>query len=174
MNEKAHLWADLIANTGKSGPLWAIFYFVLHPGYFAITLHRLSYHLYKSGAIGKIISKALWRVNVLFTKCHISPLAQIGPSLCLPHAIGIVIGEGVVIGGNVTLYQNVTLGKKNAAEALYPRLEDHVCVYSGACVLGGVTIGESATIGASAVVLENVPARTTAAGNPARIIGTEK
>jgi acetyltransferase-like isoleucine patch superfamily enzyme len=43
---------------------------------------------------------------------------------------------------------------------------------AGAKVLDGVEIGENAVIGAGAVVRESVPARATAVGVPARIVGT--
>jgi serine O-acetyltransferase len=164
--------SDLTANTGKSGLLWAVFYLIFHPGYLAIMLHRLAHMLHRYGIIGKALSKIVWRANVHITQCQISPLAQIGPDLRLPHAFGIVIGEGVVIGRDVTLLHNVTLGKKKPEENAYPTLEDNVSVMAGACVLDSITIGHNATIGAMAVVLENVPAGAIVAGNPARIISS--
>jgi maltose O-acetyltransferase len=48
----------------------------------------------------------------------------------------------------------------------------NVWVGSGAIVLGGVTIGDDSVIGAGAVVTKDVPARSVAVGNPARVIKT--
>jgi UDP-2-acetamido-3-amino-2,3-dideoxy-glucuronate N-acetyltransferase len=41
---------------------------------------------------------------------------------------------------------------------------------SGSTILCGVEIGEGAIVGAGSVVTRNVPARTIAAGNPARVL----
>ena len=45
-------------------------------------------------------------------------------------------------------------------------------VGSGSVVLAGVSIGEAALVGAGSVVTRDIPARTIAFGNPARVRGT--
>lgn len=45
-----------------------------------------------------------------------------------------------------------------------------VDVGAGACILGGVYIGEHSKIGANAVVLDDVPPRSTAVGLPAKVL----
>ena len=49
---------------------------------------------------------------------------------------------------------------------------DNVWIGTRAIILPGVTIGDGAVIGAGAVVTKDVPARSVAAGNPARILRT--
>ena len=41
---------------------------------------------------------------------------------------------------------------------------------SGSTILGGITIGENSLVGAGSVVTKSVPADSTVAGNPARVI----
>ncbi len=105
--------------------------------------------------------------------CYISPRAQIGPRLRLPHPVGIVIGEGVVIGAGCTIYQHVTLGGRRIGDwrrGAYPVVGDDVVLFAGAVLAGSLSIGDRATVGANAVVLVDVPADNTAVGNPARAI----
>ncbi|HEU4597144.1 MAG TPA: acyltransferase [Pyrinomonadaceae bacterium] len=45
---------------------------------------------------------------------------------------------------------------------------------TNATILGGLEIGERATVGAGAVVTRNVPAGATVAGNPAKILKSDK
>ncbi len=46
-----------------------------------------------------------------------------------------------------------------------------VLIGAGAKILGNIEIGTCAKIGAGSVVLESVPAHTTVAGVPAKIVG---
>ncbi len=49
-------------------------------------------------------------------------------------------------------------------------LEDNVWVGDQATVCKGVTIGKNSIIGAGSVVVNDIPANTVAAGNPARVV----
>jgi UDP-2-acetamido-3-amino-2,3-dideoxy-glucuronate N-acetyltransferase len=49
-------------------------------------------------------------------------------------------------------------------------VERGAAIGSGATILCGVTIGEEAIVGAGAVVTKDVAARTSVAGNPARVV----
>lgn len=49
-------------------------------------------------------------------------------------------------------------------------IEDDVHIGIGAIILKGVRIGAGARVGAGAVVTADIPARSTVAGNPARLI----
>ena len=50
------------------------------------------------------------------------------------------------------------------------RVRGRASLGSGAVILAGVTIGEGALVGAGAVVTKDIPPRTIAVGNPARVI----
>ncbi|KAF2305594.1 hypothetical protein GH714_006941 [Hevea brasiliensis] len=53
----------------------------------------------------------------------------------------------------------------------HPKIGDGVLIGAGTCILGNIRIGDGAKIGACSVVLKDVPPRTTAVGNPARLVG---
>lgn len=97
----------------------------------------------------------------------LSPTAQIGKGLIIPHPNGIIIGAGVSIGDNCTIYQHVTLGQNRGK---YPLIGNHVIVYAGAVICGGVHIGNNAIIGANAVVTKDVPENAIVGGIPAKVI----
>ncbi len=146
---------DLEANTGKRGILWALIQLLLHPGYLAVRLFRLSAWLRSLPFLGPLLARCVWRINVLLTGCHISPHASIGPGLRLPHASAIVIGEGARIGAHVTLYQNVTRGRRHPDIPRYPVLHDNVIVYCGASLLGAVVVDQGTSVPAHSVIMES-------------------
>lgn len=111
------------------------------------------------------------RISDVFA-VDIHPAAKIGKGILFDHATGVVVGETAVIGNNVSILHHVTLGGTGKAGGdRHPKIGDGVLIGAGATILGNVKIGAGAKIGAGSVVLRDVPQRTTAVGNPARLVG---
>jgi serine O-acetyltransferase len=144
--------------------------FLNFKGFLAIQAHRVAHKLWSQGR--KILALVIQnRVSEVFS-ADIHPGAKIGRGILLDHATGVVVGETAVIGDNVSILHNVTLGGTGKASGdRHPKIGDGVLIGAGTCVLGNVRIGDGAKIGAGSVVLKGVPNRTTAVGNPARLIG---
>jgi acetyltransferase-like isoleucine patch superfamily enzyme len=83
---------------------------------------------------------------------------------------GVEIGDGVFVGPGVTFTNDRYPSVSGDWEVEKTIIEDRVGIGAGATILPGVTIGENAIIGAGTVVTDDIPPRTTVAGNPHRII----
>ena len=142
---------------------------LLYSGFHAMTVHRLSHALHKRGY--KVTARAISQMMKTLTGIEIHPGAKIGKGLFIDHGSGVVIGETAEIGDNCTIYQGVTLGGtgKNCGKR-HPTLGNDVMVGAGAKVLGPFKVGDRAKIAAGAVVLDAVPADSTAVGIPARVV----
>ena len=143
-------------------------------GFLACQAHRVAHKLWSQGrAVTALLIQS--RISEVFA-VDIHPGAKIGRGILLDHATGIVIGETAVIGDNVTILHNVTLGGTGKVSGdRHPKIGDGVLIGAGTKVLGSIRIGEGAKIGAGSVVLKEVPPKTTAVGNPARLVeGEEK
>jgi serine O-acetyltransferase len=165
---------DLSRNAGREGWLGAAIALVTSPGFCVVMRARLAFRLNRGGKIARVLSRLVWRGTVTSYGCYIAVTGRLGSGLCLPHPIGVVIGEGSVIGNDVTIYQGVTLGRISQDVAAYPTIEDGAVIYTGATVLGGIRIGRNAVVAAHSVVLIDVPDHACAAGAPARIVGADK
>jgi serine O-acetyltransferase len=151
---------DLVAAQAPLHRGAALRAWLISPQVRAVWLYRLSAHFArKGGAAGTLLSKWFSLSLIRRYGCHISPQAEIGQGLSLPHPVGIVIGRGVKVGHNVTIYQGVTLGVRNKSVDEYPTIGDNVTLYAGAVIAGGVLVGPNAAVGANAVVLHDVPGR---------------
>ncbi|XP_051136096.1 serine acetyltransferase 1, chloroplastic-like [Andrographis paniculata] len=144
--------------------------FLNFKGFLACQAHRIAHNLWTNGR--KILALMIQnRVSEVFA-VDIHPGAKIGRGILLDHATGVVVGETAVIGDNVSILHNVTLGGTGKVSGdRHPKIGDGVLIGAGTCVLGNVRIEDGAKIGAGSVVLKQVPARTTAVGNPARLMG---
>ncbi|KAI4340022.1 hypothetical protein MLD38_024899 [Melastoma candidum] len=139
-------------------------------GFLACQAHRIAHRLWSQGrqVIALIIQN---RVSEVFA-VDIHPGARMGRGVLLDHATGIVVGETAVIGDNVSILHNVTLGGTGKVSGdRHPKIGNGVLIGAGTCILGNIRIGDGAKIGAGSVVLKEVPPRTTAVGNPAKLVG---
>jgi serine O-acetyltransferase len=144
--------------------------FLYFKGFHALQTHRVAHWLWCHGRE----SLALFFQNRMSSEfaVDIHPAACMGQGIMLDHATGLVIGETAVVGNNVSILQSVTLGGTGKDEGdRHPKIGDGVLISAGAKILGNIQVGEGAKVGAGSVVLENVPAHTTVAGVPAKIVG---
>lgn len=147
--------------------------FLYFKGFHAIQTHRIAHILWNEGQREDALylqsrSSALYGVDI-------HPAARIGHGLLLDHATGVVIGETAIVGNNVSMLHQVTLGGTGKEQGdRHPKVRDGVLIGASATLLGNIEIGEGACIAAGSVVLESVPAHTTVAGVPARIVGTPR
>lgn len=88
---------------------------------------------------------------------------------------GITIGDDVLVGHNCVIATlNHAMDPNHRADMIPApvNIGDKVWIGANVTILQGVTIGEGAVIAAGAVVNRNIPARSVAAGIPAKIIKT--
>jgi len=144
-----------------------------YPGLHARVIHRLANWLWRANF--KWLARFVSFLSRAVTGIEIHPGAVIGRRFFIDHGMGVVIGETAEIGDDVTIYHGVTLGGTSWRHGKrHPTLCDGVVVGAGAKILGPITIGAGAKVGSNAVVVKDVPAGTTAAGIPARILDEEK
>ena len=117
-----------------------------------------------------IVYRALFRFIRNVYGIELPYTVQLGRRVIFEHQHGIVVHGAVIIGDDCIIRQGVTLGNRYlAAPREAPVLERGVNIGAGAKILGKVVIGAEASIGANAVVLTDIPPRSTAVGNPAVI-----
>lgn len=132
-----------------------------YPGFYAISIYRLSNILYKIGV--PFLPRIMSEYAHSKTGIDIHPGAIIGKNFFIDHGTGIVIGETSNIGNNVKIYQGVTLGAMYVEKSMkdvkrHPTLEDNVIVYSGSTILGGnTTVGHDTVVGGNVWLTKSVP-----------------
>lgn len=133
------------------------------PEFRAVYYHRLQH----GNALGALTGRLLRRVYQPLRGLSLLT-DDIGPGLFVAHGQSTVL-SAERIGANCYVHQGVTVGWDYKSEHK-PIIGDGVFIGAGAAVLGAVTIGDFARIGANAVVLQDVPAWSTAVGAPARVL----
>ena len=140
-------------------------------GFQAIQAYRIGHWLWAGGR-RDLAYFVQMRVSEAFG-VDIHPNARLGRGIMIDHAHSIVIGETAVVGDNVSMLHSVTLGGTGKEDGdRHPKIRRGVMIGAGAKVLGNIEVGEGSKVAAGSVVLTPVPPHTTAAGVPAKIVGT--
>ncbi len=153
---------------GKICIFRTLYLVVFDTGFLSVFLYRLYHPLYKCNIFSKFIAKLLFRFNILMTSSYLHPNSIIGGGFCLPHPVGVVIGDKSIVGEDVTIYQGVTLGRDGNKH--YPEIKNHVIIYPNSTVIGKIIVNDHVTIGANTFVNKDVRARETVVGLPARAL----
>lgn len=143
--------------------------FLFYKGFAALEAYRVAHWLWHQGR-ATLALHVQSRISEVFG-CDIHPAARIGSGVFIDHATGVVIGETTVVADDVSILQSVTLGGNGKESGdRHPKISRGVLLSVGAKVLGNIRVGEGAKVAAAAVVLHDVPAHTTVAGVPARVV----
>jgi len=143
--------------------------FFNYPGLWALFFHRIAHSLYNKGL--RFLPRFISAFGQFLTVIDVHPAAKIGRRVFIDHGVGVVIGETAILGDDVIIYQQVTLGGVSTSKGKrHPTLENNVVIGAGAKILGNITIGKNSKVGANSVVVNNVPANSTAVGIPARVL----
>ena len=144
--------------------------FLYFKGFQALQIHRIGHWLWTHDRqpLALFLQSQMSRQFGI----DIHPAARFGHGIMLDHATGLVVGETAVVGNRVSILQSVTLGGTGKEDGdRHPKIGDDVLISAGAKILGNIHVGEGAKVGAGSVVLQNVPAHTTVAGVPAKVVG---
>jgi serine O-acetyltransferase len=143
--------------------------FLFFKGFAAIETHRFAHWLWNHGQRGTALYFQSRSSEAFGTDIH--PAAVFGRGIFLDHATGFVAGETVIIEDDVSMLHGVTLGGSGIEKGeRHPKIRTGVLIGAGAQILGNVEVGAYSRIAAGSLVTQSVPARSTAAGVPARII----
>ena len=103
--------------------------------------------------------------------------AEIGPGLSIGHYGPIIVNPSAKIGVNCNITVGVLLGLNHRVDEQgrsqgfeYPVVGNRVALSNGAKLIGGVTVGDDSIIGVNTVVTKDIPAKSVAVGQPAKVI----
>jgi serine O-acetyltransferase len=142
-----------------------------HTPWHGVCLYRVAHWLHARFHL-RLVPRLLSVVVRFWSGVEIHPAATIGKRFFIDHGTGVVIGETTQIGDDCVMFHNVTLGGtgKHAGKR-HPTIGNNVFIGTGAILLGPISVGDNAKIGANSfVIMRDVPANSTVAGTPARLV----
>jgi serine O-acetyltransferase len=150
--------------SGADAAVQAIRLAIFTDSFLALALYRVKAALQRWRV--PLLPAIAHRLAIMTGQISIGDPVVIEPGIYVPHG-QIVVDGFVEIGRGVTIAPFVTIGLV-AGELQGPTIARHVQIGTGAKIIGPVTVGADATIGANAAVVDDVPAKATVVGAPAR------
>jgi serine O-acetyltransferase len=136
-------------------------------GFHMLLAHRVAHRLWRQNSRDLAMA---FKTGAAMLGADIHPAARFGRGIFLDHGTGLVVGETALVEDGVCLWHGVTLGSTLMQDGeRHPRIRRGAVLGAGATILGRVEVGEAAVVAAGSVVLADVPARSTVAGNPASV-----
>ena len=132
--------------------------------FFAQVAYRAKARLQALGI--PVLPRIAHRLAMTSAQVCIGDPVVVEPGIYIAHG-QVVIDGFVEVGHGVVVFPWVTIGLR-AGNFQGAKIGRDVHIGTGAKVIGPVTIGAGARIGANAVVVDDVPERTTVVGIPAR------
>jgi serine O-acetyltransferase len=134
-----------------------------------VRLHLAAHKVSAMPVVGWPLAKSIYWLSKALTSSDIDPRASIHPTVEIPHATGVVIGETAVVGARSVIMPGVVVGARSwDSHDRHAKIGADVVIGSGAVLLGPVRVGDGARIGANSVVLGDVDPGVTVIGSPAR------
>lgn len=168
------LWHQVREDWNAHGRDWT------KPGFRAVAIHRFGvWRIQVQPKVLRAPFSVLYRMLYRHVRnvygIDLPYTVRLGRRVVIEHQGAIVIHGNSEIGDDSIVRQGVTLGNRYLEQPLdAPILGNRVNVGAGAKILGKVVVGNDASIGANAVVLQDIPAKKTAVGIPARILGSKE
>lgn len=150
-------------------------------------IHKLAHN--QSDKIGN--NTSIWQFTIILPEatigsncnicshCFIENDVIVGDNVTIKNGVqlwdGLRIEDNVFIGPNCTFTND--LNPKSGNREFKPKqtiIKNGASIGASAVILPGITIGENATIGAGSVVTRDIPSRSVAVGNPARVTRLKK
>ena len=168
---RASIRADLLAARTRDPAARGYAHpFLYYKGFHALQAYRVAHWLWNNERHG-LAAHLQNRISEAFG-VDVHPVARIGCGIIIDHGTSVVIGETAVVEDNVSILHEVTLGGTGKERGdRHPKVRRGVLLGAGAKILGNIEIGMGAKVAAGSVVLRDVPAGTTVAGIPARVVG---
>lgn len=155
--------SDLFRKTGKRySTVKLLSYILFHPLSYAVWQRLVAFkgNFYFPSKIMHKLCSIIYRIDIPRN-------TKIGYGLFYSHTSCMVINRGTIIGNNVNISQFLSIGTNHNTPAV---IGDNVYIGPTVCIVENVRIGSNSTIGAGAVVTKDVPANSTCAGVPAKIL----
>ena len=116
---------------------------------------------------------SVWSAGKGKGRIRIGNYCMLCPGVRIGSAADVVIEDSCMIASHAYItdcdwhdvYDRVSIGKSDPI-----RIESNVWIGDSAIICKGVHLGTNSVVGAGAVVVDDVPANTIAAGNPARVV----